>query len=64
MKYEIEFTRAYYSTGEVIIEAKSKEEAIEKYNNGDYDINQASDTHSFQGGEDEFSGITLIKENK
>ena len=64
MKYELEFTRAYYSTGEVIIEAKSKKEAIEKYNNGDYDLDQVSDTHSLQGGEDEFEGITLIEENK
>ena len=60
-KYEIEFTRSYYATGEVTIEANSKKEAIEKYNNGDYDHDQASDTHSLQGGEDEFSGITLIE---
>ena len=61
-KYEIEFTRSYYATGEIIIKANSEKEAIEKYNNGDYDHDQASDTHSLQGGEDEFAGITLIKE--
>jgi hypothetical protein len=60
-KYEIEFTREYFAKGELIIEAKSKEEAIKKYNNGDYDPDLMGDTHSMQGGDDFFESIRELK---
>ena len=60
-KYEIEFTREYFATGELIIEAKNREEAIGKYISGDYDSDLIQDTHSLQGGDDEFLSIKEVK---
>ena len=63
-KYEITFTREYFATGELIIEANNEEEAIEKYNNGDYNPDLMGDTHSMQGGDDFFESIKKVVNDK